>query len=91
VCAFTSLILGLGHDHGLHISLSPSRWRWRWKTWPQPHGCTCSSLLGHALLDHAAGRDRLLAAAGIACSPAAKTGWESMWVGSIIYFIPFFS
>jgi TRAP transporter 4TM/12TM fusion protein len=30
------------------------------------------------------------AAAGIAGSPAMKTGWESMWVGSIIYFIPFF-
>src|SRR5438045_855661 len=29
------------------------------------------------------------AAAGIAGSPAMKTGWESMWVGSIIYFIPF--
>src|SRR5204863_3351136 len=27
------------------------------------------------------------AAAGIAGSPAMKTGWESMWVGSIIYFI----
>ena len=30
------------------------------------------------------------AAAGIAGSPAMKTGWESMRVGSIIYFIPFF-
>jgi len=30
------------------------------------------------------------AAAGIAGSPAMKTGWESMWIGSIIYFIPFF-
>jgi TRAP-type uncharacterized transport system fused permease subunit len=30
------------------------------------------------------------AAAGIAGSPAMKTGWESMWVGSIIYFLPFF-
>jgi TRAP transporter 4TM/12TM fusion protein len=30
------------------------------------------------------------AAAGIAGSPAMKTGWESMWVGSIIYFIPVF-
>jgi TRAP-type uncharacterized transport system fused permease subunit len=30
------------------------------------------------------------AAAGIAGSAAMKTGWESMWVGSIIYFIPFF-
>ncbi|MHC2370708.1 TRAP transporter 4TM/12TM fusion protein [Bradyrhizobium diazoefficiens] len=30
------------------------------------------------------------AAAGIAGSLAMKTGWESMWVGSIIYFIPFF-
>lgn len=30
------------------------------------------------------------AAAGIAGAPAMKTGWESMWVGSIIYFIPFF-
>ena len=30
------------------------------------------------------------AAAGIAGSPPMKTGWESMWVGSIIYFIPFF-
>jgi len=30
------------------------------------------------------------AAAGIAGSPAMRTGWESMWVGSIIYFIPFF-
>src|SRR5438477_3119705 len=30
------------------------------------------------------------AAAGIAGSPAMKTGWESRWVGSIIYFIPFF-
>src|ERR1044072_1276696 len=30
------------------------------------------------------------AAAGIRGSPAMKTGWESMWVGSIIYFIPFF-
>src|SRR6186713_868443 len=29
------------------------------------------------------------AAAGIAGSPAMKTGWESMWVGSIIDFIPF--
>jgi TRAP transporter 4TM/12TM fusion protein len=29
------------------------------------------------------------AAAGIAGAPAMKTGWESMWVGSIIYFIPF--
>ena len=23
-------------------------------------------------------------------APAMRTGWESMWVGSIIYFIPFF-
>jgi TRAP transporter 4TM/12TM fusion protein len=30
------------------------------------------------------------AAAGIAGAPAMKTGWESMWVGNIIYFIPFF-
>jgi TRAP-type uncharacterized transport system fused permease subunit len=30
------------------------------------------------------------AAAGIAGAPAMKTGWEAMWVGSIIYFIPFF-
>jgi TRAP transporter 4TM/12TM fusion protein len=30
------------------------------------------------------------AAAGIAGAPAMRTGWESMWVGSIIYFIPFF-
>lgn len=30
------------------------------------------------------------AAAGIAGAPAMKTGWESMRVGSIIYFIPFF-
>ena len=30
------------------------------------------------------------AAAGIAGAPPMKTGWESMWVGSIIYFIPFF-
>jgi TRAP transporter 4TM/12TM fusion protein len=30
------------------------------------------------------------AAAGIAGSPPMRTGWESMWVGSIIYFIPFF-
>ena len=30
------------------------------------------------------------AAAGIAGSPPMKTAWESMWVGSIIYFIPFF-
>lgn len=30
------------------------------------------------------------AAAGIAGAPAMKTGWQSMWVGSIIYFIPFF-
>ena len=30
------------------------------------------------------------AAAGIAGAPAMKTAWESMWVGSIIYFIPFF-
>jgi TRAP transporter 4TM/12TM fusion protein len=30
------------------------------------------------------------AAAGIAGSPPMKTGWESMRVGSIIYFIPFF-
>jgi TRAP transporter 4TM/12TM fusion protein len=30
------------------------------------------------------------AAAGIAGAPPMRTGWESMWVGSIIYFIPFF-
>jgi TRAP-type uncharacterized transport system fused permease subunit len=30
------------------------------------------------------------AAAGIAGAPPMKTGWESMWVGSIIYFVPFF-
>ena len=30
------------------------------------------------------------AAAGIAGAPAMRTGWESMWVGSIIYFLPFF-
>jgi TRAP-type uncharacterized transport system fused permease subunit len=30
------------------------------------------------------------AAAGIAGAPPMKTGWESMVVGSIIYFIPFF-
>ncbi len=30
------------------------------------------------------------AAASIAGAPAMKTSWESMWVGSIIYFIPFF-
>jgi TRAP transporter 4TM/12TM fusion protein len=30
------------------------------------------------------------AAAGIANSPPMQTGWESMRVGSIIYFIPFF-
>jgi TRAP transporter 4TM/12TM fusion protein len=30
------------------------------------------------------------AAAGIAGSPPMQTGWESMRVGSIIYFIPFF-
>ena len=30
------------------------------------------------------------AAAGIAGAPAMRTGWESMWVGCIIYFIPFF-
>src|SRR6267378_3877370 len=30
------------------------------------------------------------AAAGIAGAPAMRTGWESMWVGSVIYFIPFF-
>jgi TRAP transporter 4TM/12TM fusion protein len=26
----------------------------------------------------------------ILVAPAMKTGWESMWVGSIIYFLPFF-
>jgi TRAP transporter 4TM/12TM fusion protein len=30
------------------------------------------------------------AAAGIAGAPAMRTGWESMIVGSIIYFLPFF-
>ncbi|HEX5958812.1 MAG TPA: TRAP transporter large permease subunit, partial [Hyphomicrobiaceae bacterium] len=30
------------------------------------------------------------AAAGIAGAPPMRTGWESMLVGSIIYFIPFF-
>ncbi len=30
------------------------------------------------------------AAAGIAGAPPMKTGWESMLVGSIIYFLPFF-
>ena len=30
------------------------------------------------------------AAAGIAGASPMKTGWESMWAGSIIYFIPFF-
>jgi TRAP transporter 4TM/12TM fusion protein len=30
------------------------------------------------------------AAAGIAGAPAMRTGWESMWVGCVIYFIPFF-
>jgi TRAP-type uncharacterized transport system fused permease subunit len=30
------------------------------------------------------------AAAGIAGAPPMRTGWESMRVGSIIYFIPFF-
>jgi TRAP transporter 4TM/12TM fusion protein len=30
------------------------------------------------------------AAAGIAGAPPMRTGWESMWVGSIIYFLPFF-
>jgi TRAP-type uncharacterized transport system fused permease subunit len=30
------------------------------------------------------------AAAGIAGAPPMRTGWESMMVGSIIYFIPFF-
>jgi TRAP transporter 4TM/12TM fusion protein len=30
------------------------------------------------------------AAAGIAGAQAMRTGWESMWVGSIIYFLPFF-
>ena len=30
------------------------------------------------------------AAAGIAGAAPMRTGWESMWVGSIIYFIPFF-
>src|SRR5690606_29248775 len=30
------------------------------------------------------------AAAGIAGSPPMQTGWESMRIGSIIYFIPFF-
>jgi len=30
------------------------------------------------------------AAAGIAGAPAMRTGWQSMWVGSIIYFLPFF-
>ena len=30
------------------------------------------------------------AAAGIAGAPAMKTGWESMRVGSLIYFLPFF-
>jgi TRAP transporter 4TM/12TM fusion protein len=30
------------------------------------------------------------AAAGIAGAPPMKTGWESMLVGSIVYFIPFF-
>jgi TRAP-type uncharacterized transport system fused permease subunit len=30
------------------------------------------------------------AAAGIAGAPPMKTGWESMRVGSIIYFLPFF-
>jgi TRAP transporter 4TM/12TM fusion protein len=30
------------------------------------------------------------AAAGIAGAPPMKTGWESMWVGSVIYFVPFF-
>jgi TRAP-type uncharacterized transport system fused permease subunit len=30
------------------------------------------------------------AAAGIANSPPMQTGWESMRIGSIIYFIPFF-
>jgi len=30
------------------------------------------------------------AAAGIAGAPPMKTGWQSMWVGSIIYFLPFF-
>ncbi len=30
------------------------------------------------------------AAAGIAGAPPMKTGWESMRVGSIIYFMPFF-
>src|SRR4029434_1302640 len=30
------------------------------------------------------------AAAGIAGAPAMKTGWESMWVASITYFILFY-
>jgi TRAP transporter 4TM/12TM fusion protein len=30
------------------------------------------------------------AAAGIAGAAPMRTGWESMWVGSIIYFLPFF-
>jgi TRAP transporter 4TM/12TM fusion protein len=30
------------------------------------------------------------AAAGIAGAPPMRTGWQSMWVGSIIYFLPFF-
>jgi TRAP transporter 4TM/12TM fusion protein len=30
------------------------------------------------------------AAAGIAGAQPMRTGWESMWVGSIIYFVPFF-
>jgi TRAP-type uncharacterized transport system fused permease subunit len=30
------------------------------------------------------------AAAGIAGAAPMRTGWESMWVGSIIYFVPFF-
>ena len=30
------------------------------------------------------------AAAGIAGAPPMQTGWESMRVGSIIYFLPFF-
>ena len=61
MCAFTSLVLGLGLTTTACYIFLAIWWRPRWKARPQPHGrAHVHLLLGHAVRDHATGRHRLL-------------------------------
>src|SRR6201746_2291455 len=92
MCAFTSLVLGLGlTTTACYIFLATL-------VPPAPAQLGLNRMAVHMFIFYWGMLSSItppvaiasFAAAGIAGSPAMKTGWESMWVGSIIYFIPFF-